>query len=121
MKTWLTTQTLNGSRKLACGSAALCFALVSSMLVLGTRSVLAQSQPAPTQTIIKVGDECTMRPAARQGIVKIDACGRFYCGRTDVKDIIEVRPKIAAELGCEWQLVNQRCRCVQNFSRAPAR
>ena len=95
-------------------AAILYLAVLSLMLTLENKPIFAQSQPTRTPTLFKVGDPCKARPDNRQGVFKVDACGRWYCGREDVKDIIEVRPNIAAELGCEWQLVEgQHCRCVR--------
>jgi hypothetical protein len=72
--------------------------------------------PAPNQTPIALGSACTRRTDTKPGIVKRDACGRWYCGRADFKDVIEVRPNIAAELGCKWVLElnppsGAQCRC----------
>src|SRR5262249_52810512 len=52
----------------------------------------------------KLGDACTRKSDQKGGVVKRDACGRWYCGLAEVKDIIELRPNIASELGCAWQL-----------------
>jgi hypothetical protein len=84
----------------------------AGVLVLGT--ALSQTQTRPQQRqlkLIKAGDACDRKTDTAQGIVKVDACGRWYCGRADVKDIIEVRPKYAEEVGCTWRLEDSRCKC----------
>jgi hypothetical protein len=45
------------------------------------------------------------------GVIKRDACQRWYCGRKEFQDIIQSRPNFAAEMGCEWRIVNQHCLC----------
>lgn len=77
----------------------------------------SQTQPQQRQLrIIKTGDTCTRRTEKAQGVVKVDACGRWYCGRSDVKDIIEVRPKFAEEFGCTWRLEGERCKCRRDLA-----
>jgi hypothetical protein len=84
----------------------------------------AQSPPQPARPAAesvapngqKLDDACMRKSDQKPGVVKRDACGRWYCGRIDVKDFAETRPNLAAELGCTWQLEGQRCRCVRNFS-----
>ena len=87
------------------------------VLALGAQHAVGQStRPQVAPNGQKVGDACVRKSDAERGVVKRDACGRWYCGRTDVKDIIELRPNLAAELGCEWHLEGQRCRCGRNYS-----
>jgi hypothetical protein len=89
----------------------------AGVLVFGT--ALSQTQTRPQQRqlkLIKAGDACDRKTDTARGIVKVDACGRWYCGRADVKDIIEVRPKYAEEVGCAWRLEDNRCKC----RRSPA-
>ena len=68
--------------------------------------------------VFKVGEVCT-RLGGGSGIIKRDACQRWYCSRTDYQDIIERRPNFAAEIGCEWQLVGVHCLCRQPTSATP--
>lgn len=82
--------------------------VASSLMFLSSGTAAAQS---PTPTIVKVGDPCQRRTDTHVGVVKVDACGRWYCGREDIKDIIEVRPDIAEVLNCTWRLEGERCKC----------
>jgi hypothetical protein len=93
-------------------------AAVGAIVILSHAMSAAQTperpgivQPPRSPVIIRVGDRCWTRAEKRQGVVKVDACGRWYCGRADVKDIIEVRPNIAEVLNCTWRLEGDRCRC----------
>jgi hypothetical protein len=82
------------------------------VLVLGTALSQTQTWPQRRQLkLIKAGDACERKTDTSRGIVKVDACGRWYCGRVDVKDIIEVRPRYAEEVGCTWRLEDSRCKC----------
>jgi hypothetical protein len=91
-------------------AAALLAAAAATLLV----PALSQTQPRLQQRqlkLIKTGDACARKTDTARGIVKIDACGRWYCGRADVRDIIEVRPRYAEEAGCTWRLEGSRCKC----------
>jgi hypothetical protein len=82
---------------------------------------LSQTQPAQRQLkFIKAGDACPRKTDKAQGVVKVDACGRWYCGRADVEDIIEVRPKFAEEFGCTWRLEGQHCKCRRDPAQRKA-
>jgi hypothetical protein len=96
------------------GPASLGLAILILLLAFGGAPALAQSQTSQTPAILRVGDPCKSRTDPRPGVIKVDACGRWYCGRAEVKDIIELRPNIAAERGCEWQLDGNRCRCIRS-------
>src|ERR1019366_9459223 len=52
--------------------------------------------------VFKLGEACTRMSKNKPGVMKRDACGRWYCGRTEWEDINESRPNFAAEMGCEW-------------------
>ena len=92
-----------------------CLRIVLSLLLAAVGAPAgAQSGPAPKAAVVKVGDPCKTRTDPRSGVVKVDACGRWYCGRKDVKDIIEVRPDVADVLHCTWRLEGQQCRCRRN-------
>jgi hypothetical protein len=60
--------------------------------------------------VFKIGEPCKQM-TGRSGIIKRDACQRWYCSRTDYQDITERRPNFATEMGCEWQLVGLHCLC----------
>jgi hypothetical protein len=60
--------------------------------------------------VFTMGESC-QRMSGGSGLVKRDACGRWYCSRREYQDITERRPNYAAELGCEWRLVGMRCLC----------
>ena len=94
--------------------AVLASALLAAVgvVVLGTAFSQTQTRPQQRQLkLIKAGDACERKTDTARGIVKVDACGRWYCGRANVKDIIEVRPRYAEEVGCTWRLEDSRCKC----------
>lgn len=62
--------------------------------------------------VFKIGEPCKQM-TGRPGIIKRDACQRWYCSRPEYQDITERRPNFAAEIGCEWQLVGVHCLCRQ--------
>lgn len=68
----------------------------------------------------KIGEACR-RMSGGSGIIKRDACQRWYCSRTDYQDITERRPNFAAELGCEWRLVGLHCLCQPPGARPAAK
>ena len=86
-------------------------ALLGLMFAVVSWPTDAKSEPNRKVTVVKVGDPCKTRTDPRSGVVKVDACGRWYCGREDVKDIIEVRPNIAEALNCTWRIEGTLCRC----------
>ena len=102
-------------RYIAAAVAVLPFAVAFAAVAL------SQTQPAQRQLkFIKAGDACPRKTDKAQGIVKVDACGRWYCGRADVKDIIEVRPKFGEEIGCTWRLEGQHCKCRRDPAQSKA-
>ena len=58
----------------------------------------------------KIGEPCKQM-TGKAGIIKRDACQRWYCSRPEYQDVIERRPNFATEIGCEWQLVGLHCQC----------
>ena len=70
--------------------------------------------------VYHLGDACIRKSDSKPGVTKRDACGRWYCSLPNVKDIIELRPNLAVEFGCIWQLVENTCRCVR-MSSMPAK
>lgn len=60
--------------------------------------------------LFKVGQACKQM-TGKAGIIKRDACQRWYCSRPEYQDITERRPNFAADLGCQWQLVGLHCLC----------
>ncbi len=65
----------------------------------------------PDGTTIALGQSCKRRTDDKAGVFRRDACNRWYCGRTDRKDISEALPNIAEETGCAWR-VDAANRCV---------
>jgi hypothetical protein len=65
--------------------------------------------------IWRAGDPCTVVPAnvtlSKPGVMKRDACQRWYCSTSGVKDIIEIKPNIAELLQCTWRLEGVHCKC----------
>ena len=104
-------------RQTALASASLA---AVGIVVLGT--AFSQTRPQQRQLrIIKAGDACDRKTDKARGIVKVDACGRWYCGRVDIKDIIEVRPRYADDVGCTWRLEDNHCRCRRDPAQGKAR
>lgn len=105
-------------------TAAVGVALISGAL---TGSATAQStQPIPVQPniatlqaqghVFVLGEPC-QRMSGGDGIIKRDACQRWYCSRLGYQDITERRPNLAAEIGCEWRLVGVHCLCEPTGAR----
>lgn len=67
----------------------------------------------PAKTSIKIGDKCERKTDRIPGAIKRDGCGRWYCGRADLKDIAEIVPNIEKVAHCRWQLKGTRCLCVK--------
>lgn len=101
-------------------------AITLVLIAVALACVVANAQPAepgplPVQPNIAemflkghkftLGEPCTMMTKNQPGVIKRDACQRWYCGRKDFQDIIQLRPNFAAEMGCEWRIVNQHCLC----------
>ncbi len=97
---------------------AMAVALVFAASTLPAMAQLAP-QSTPPRALMKQGDTCSRKTDTRPGVVRQDACGRWYCGRADIKDIIEVRPNIAAEFGCTWTLEAGHCKCRRPSSTRP--
>ena len=66
------------------------------------------------QAVAKIGDKCERKTDAIPGVIKRDGCGRWYCGRADVKDITELVPNIEEVAHCKWQLQGSRCLCAKS-------
>lgn len=79
----------------------------------GAQGVMASS-PAPQSVPrdIIIGQSCQRRTDNIPGIVKMDACGRIYCGRIDINDITVLNPRFAEDMQCRWTLVEELCKCV---------
>jgi hypothetical protein len=102
--------------------------VVAAFVLSGATSVSAQAPaPKPTPTpepffgdvfvtkdgkTARRGESCRP-PWPGKGIVKVDACGRWYCGLENVKDLIQARPNLTAEEKCTWTLKDEICRCVK--------
>jgi hypothetical protein len=96
-----------------------------------TACVAAQSsQPLPVQSniatlqaqghVFKIGEPCKMMSGSA-GLIKRDACQRWYCSRPGYQDITERQPNFAAEIGCHWQLFGEHCLCKPDKDRAKAK
>jgi hypothetical protein len=91
-------------------AVVLAFALTAHDATAQTAAVQADpAKPDPANAMLGVA--CNRVTDKKAGVIKRDACGRWYCGRTDVKDVIEVRPDIAKEMGCEWKIDGNNCVC----------
>lgn len=75
--------------------------------------VASGSDQAGKRVGIKIGDKCERKTDRIPGAVKRDGCGRWYCGRADVKDITEVVPNIEEVAQCTWRLEGRRCLCAK--------
>jgi len=73
----------------------------------------ATAQEAGGTKTFEPGASCRRQTDDFPGVVKMDACHRVYCGRTDMKDITEIDPDIAERLHCAWTLVAGKCKCVR--------
>lgn len=87
----------------------------------------AQSQAAPkadpeaptkARRIVRRGDECVRKTDDHPGVVRRDACGRWYCGEPGQRDIIELRPDHAEKFRCTWRLEGDRCLCRRATAKA---
>jgi hypothetical protein len=96
------------SRSNATLLAALLLALAGMLLAMPAAAQRKQHQGGK---VIRVDDPCQRKTDKAPGAVRIDGCGRVYCGRADVKDIFVVWPNIADQLNCTWRLEDNRCRC----------
>ena len=112
----------------ACVGAALPTLIISLALYLipSIEYGHAQSQQAPSPPpppvqpniaklqaeghVFKLGEPCKQL-SGKAGIIKRDACERWYCSRLDYQDITERVPNFAARIGCTWQLVGIHCQC----------
>lgn len=60
---------------------------------------------------VVLGETCTRRTDRFAGVIKVDACGRWYCGRVDINDITVLNPRFAETMKCSWELVDDKCKC----------
>lgn len=70
----------------------------------------------PDSSRLKLGDACQRKTDNIPGKVKRDGCGRWYCGRADIKDIVELIPNVDKVANCTWRLQGNRCLCAKNGS-----
>lgn len=92
---------------------------VVSLLLLAASSATAQTIPAQSQGQLgpggrRAGDQCDRRTDHVRGVVKVDACGRWYCGRVDINDITVLNPRFAEDMKCSWKLVGDKCKCSRS-------
>ncbi len=104
------------SRMLLAISALLFISLIERGYAQTTQPPIPVQPNIATQQaqgyVFKIGEPCKQM-TGKPGIIKRDACQRWYCSRTGYQDITERRPNLAAEIGCEWQLVGLHCLCRQ--------
>ena len=104
------------SRMLLAISAFLFISLIESGYAQPAQSPIAVQPNIAAQQAqghdFKIGEACKQM-TGKSGIIKRDACQRWYCSRPEYQDITERRPNLAAEIGCEWQLVGVHCLCRQ--------
>ena len=85
---------------------------------LSASPALAQMSTVGPQSFppqYEVGAACERRSDDHPGVVKVDACGRIYCGRVDQNDITVLNPRLAQDMNCTWRVVEgERCKCVRN-------
>lgn len=90
------------------------------LLALAVLPFPASAQTYPDQSqlgdpgppTIFVGASCDRRSDTAAGVVKVDACGRPYCGRRDELDIAEINPDFARDMHCRWTITeDETCRC----------
>ncbi len=93
-------------------SAALVWLAVTGIHATASAETAPQSRRIGPDGVV-LGDRCMRRTDRIEGVVKIDACARWYCGRVDVNDITVLNPRFAKAMGCKWQLVEDKCKCVR--------
>ena len=93
--------------------AAVCLSLLVVCPAMAQTAVpQTQSQIGPGGR--RAGEQCIRRTDRIEGVVKVDACGRWYCGRVDFNDITVLNPNFAEGMKCSWTLVGDKCRCTQS-------
>ncbi len=115
------------SRHLSGAVVALMLAFAPFFILYPEQGYAQSPEPVPVQPniallqaqghVFKLGEACTRMSKNKPGVMKRDACGRWYCGRTEWEDINEARPNFAAEMGCEWHLVGLHCLCQRPNAR----
>jgi hypothetical protein len=117
--------------RLSAAASLAASAMLALLLAAWPARVAAQTpQPIPVQPniatlqtqghVFKVGEPCKMMSGSA-GLIKRDACQRWYCSRPGYLDITVRQPNFAAELGCHWQLVGTHCLCQPDKDRAKAK
>jgi hypothetical protein len=109
------------SRMLLAVSAVLFISLIERGHAQSTQPPIAVQPNIAAQQAqgyaFKIGEACKQM-TGKAGIIKRDACQRWYCSRPEYQDVIERRPNFATEIGCEWQLVGVHCLCRQSGTAA---
>ncbi len=100
------------------GRNLLCFGLA----LLGTWAVetaAAQQAPRPANRTVgavatnpALGMQCLMPQRSVQGVVKLDLCGRSYCGSPRFQEPFQMRDYDQRRLPCTFRVVANQCRCV---------
>jgi hypothetical protein len=86
---------------------------IASLLFGAALSLAAETPRVGPQDAI-LGESCKRQTDNFEGVVKVDACGRWYCGRVDVNDITALSPNFAEKMFCTWRLINDKCKCVRS-------
>ncbi len=79
------------------------------LLLVAGGEVLAQARPVAAPPL---GTVCTRPTLNGTGMVKLDLCGRRYCGSQTWSEPFEMRPLDKKRVPCTFKLVNDRCLCV---------
>jgi hypothetical protein len=77
------------------------------LFAFGVDEAAAQAQPTPSteRSTYTLGGPCVRKPDGADGIVRRDACNRWYCGsKLEVKNVSEAMPDLPQRLGCTWRI-----------------
>jgi hypothetical protein len=89
---------------------------ITALFALGFYVAPAQAQtlPAPLSNPDKppIGSLCETPKRRGQGIIKVDLCGRLYCGSPSWIEPFQKRDYDRKRMPCEFKLVKDICRCV---------
>jgi hypothetical protein len=94
--------------------SALVMPIAIAIFLYGAVLSLAAETPRVGPQGAILGESCKRQTDNFEGIVKVDACGRWYCGRIDVNDITVLSPQFAEKMFCTWRLINDKCKCVRS-------
>ncbi len=69
---------------------------------------------------LKPGDKCQRKSDKAAGVVRPDACGRWYCVKARGRTFMDSHPHFHSRNACSWKVVSDRCLCVKKNGK-PAR